>query len=258
MGPPSPGLWDARLRRIDVLLPQRPEAAELLRWFRVLTEFQLEEARRLVERPTGDPRYGGLLPLLQRTEDLGPPGLAAGAREIRGMSTPERDGLLMQAWNDDGGKEADPVKDFFARAVVAPFASYWAAHDPSPRTSKPPGRCPYCGDLPAVALLREDKEAETKRRSLVCSRCATEWEHVRVSCPFCGEEDPAKLPRFTATALPALRVEACDGCRRYLKAVDLSLEPAAEPVVDELAAAALDVVARERGYAKIAPNAAGL
>lgn len=258
MRPPSPRLWDERLKRIDLLLPLRPQAVELLRYFRGLTEVQRDLARRLVEVPTGDPRNLPVEPLLRLLEREGPPGLAARVPELRGMSTPDRDRLLMQAWNDDQGREADPAKAYVARAVVAPFASYWAAHDPSPRVPRPPGRCPYCGEAPGVVVLREDREAETLRRSLLCSRCATEWEHGRVGCPACGEEDPAKLPRLSAVDFPSIRVEACDTCQGYVKAVDLSKDPEAEPATDELAAPALDVVALERGYAKIAPNPAGL
>jgi formate dehydrogenase accessory protein FdhE len=258
MGPPTARLWDDRLRRIEELLPRRPEAAEMLGFFRALTEAQRDIARELVGRPTGDPRYLHFTPILRAVEKAGPPGLAAAVEAVRGMSTPDRDRLLMQAWNDDKGREEDPAKDFLARAVVAPFASYWAAHDPTPRASRPAGCCPYCGERPAVAVLRPDREAEALRRSLVCVRCATEWEHRRVGCPACGEEEPARLPRLSAVELPGLRVEGCDACGRYLKAVDLTAEPAAEPLVDELASPALDVVARGRGWVKIACNAAGI
>ena len=245
MGPPPADLWERRLRRIDVLSPLHPEAADLLRFFRVLTEFQRGLACRREEHTA--PLPGDLDLLLALVEREGPPGLAARVPEIRGMSMSDKAALLGGA-----GSGTDAVGAFFARSVAAPFAAIRTAGPPRP------GRCPCCGEAPAVAVLRDDREAEAIRRSLVCSLCATEWEHLRVSCPACGEEDPAKLPRFTATALPWIRVDACDTCGAYLKAVDLSKEPEADPIVDELAAAALDVVARERGYVKIAPNAAGL
>lgn len=258
MRPPTPRLWDDRLRRIDVLLPRRPEAAAPLRFFRALTEAQKRIVETLVQHPTGDPRNLHAGPVLRAAEQEGPPGLAAAVGEIRGMSTADRDRLLLQAWNDEQGAEPDPAKAFLAKAVVAPFAAYWAANDPSARAPRRPGACPYCGDAPAVAVLRPDPEAEALRRSLVCVRCATEWEHARVACPACGEEEPARLPRLSAGELAGLRVEGCEGCGRYLKAVDLTADPGAEPVVDELAAPALDVVARGRGWVKIACNASGV
>jgi len=54
-----------------------------------------------------------------------------------------------------------------------------------------------------------------------------------------------------------MRVEACDSCRRYLLSIDLAAEPAAVPLVDEMAAIPLDLFARERGYAKIITNLMG-
>jgi len=98
----------------------------------------------------------------------------------------------------------------------------------------------------------------TLRRPHVLTLRRQRRPHPRLACPACGEEDPAKLPRFTAKEIPWIRIDACDACRTYLKAVDLSKEPDAEPVVDELASTPLDVIARERGYAKITPNLAGL
>ena len=66
------------------------------------------------------------------------------------------------------------------------------------------------------------------------------------------------MPRYTAQEIPWVRVEACDSCMKYLKAVDLTKNPDAEPIVDELASTPLDIIARERGYTKLVPNLAGV
>ena len=58
--------------------------------------------------------------------------------------------------------------------------------------------------------------------------------------------------------LPHVRVEACDTCKRYLKSVDLTTNGLAVPVVDEIAAAPLDLWAAEHGYQKIELNLLGL
>ena len=67
-------------------------------------------------------------------------------------------------------------------------------------------------------------------RTLVCSLCSHEWSFTRVACPQCGEEKADKLPRYTAQEIPWIRIEACDACHHYLKAVDLSKDGRAEPV----------------------------
>jgi FdhE protein len=56
---------------------------------------------------------------------------------------------------------------------------------------------------------------------------------------------------------PHIRMEACESCRRYLLNVDLLADPAAVPIVDEMAALPLDLYAREKGFSKITPNLMG-
>jgi FdhE protein len=101
-------------------------------------------------------------------------------------------------------------------------------------------------------VLRE--EGHGARRALVCVRCATEWAFPRVSCPSCGEHEFDKLPVYTADAFPHVRVEACDGCRRYVKTVDLTKDGLAIPQVDDVASLPLDLWARDRGYVRLRGN----
>ena len=53
-------------------------------------------------------------------------------------------------------------------------------------------------------------------------------------------------------------MEACDTCNRYIKGVDLTRLGLAVPLVDEIAAAPLDLWAQEHGYTKIELNLVGL
>ena len=55
-----------------------------------------------------------------------------------------------------------------------------------------------------------------------------------------------------------MRAEACDSCRHYIKAVDLTLNGLAIPEVDELAAIPLDLWMREKDYVKLQSNILGL
>jgi FdhE protein len=117
-------------------------------------------------------------------------------------------------------------------------------------------QCPFCGEKPVAAVLRP--EGDGGKRFLLCSLCFTEWEFRRLLCPNCGEEDKDKLPIYTAEEFPHVRVEACDTCHVYLKAVDLTKNGLAVPEVDELATPALDLWADEHGYTKLQANLFGL
>jgi FdhE protein len=92
----------------------------------------------------------------------------------------------------------------------------------------------------------------------MCSFCLAEWEFRRIVCPGCGEENNTKLPVYTASDFDYIRVECCDRCHAYLKAVDLTKNGLAEPMVDEMAAAPLDLWAEEHGYSKLQRNLMGM
>jgi FdhE protein len=120
-------------------------------------------------------------------------------------------------------------------------------------------RCPFCGGPPQVSSLRiTEPSSESGNRDLICAVCTTSWRFRRVACAFCDEERPAKLGYFHTPEYDHIRIETCDTCRRYIKGVDLTRFGFAVPLVDEVAAAALDVWANERGFTKIELNLVGL
>ncbi|HVD50881.1 MAG TPA: formate dehydrogenase accessory protein FdhE [Candidatus Udaeobacter sp.] len=165
---------------------------------------------------------------------------------------------LVEAWLD--GDETSGTDTFLARASTQPVLEALPDLAATLRNSETDDRhCPRCSGLPQVAVFAETAEALlTSPRKLVCSRCADEWVMSRMTCASCGETSGAKMPILSDVDLfPHLRIDACEICRRYLITVDLRKDPRAVPVVDELAALPLDLVAAERGYTKIARNLMG-
>lgn len=105
------------------------------------------------------------------------------------------------------------------------------------------GYCPYCGWEPDFAVITPSAE-----RRLVCGRCTAQWPFNTMACPYCGNDDRARITSF-ATRNGRYRVSACDACHRYLKAYDGRLAP--RPVlvaVDTIATLPLDAAAMQRGY----------
>jgi FdhE protein len=129
--------------------------------------------------------------------------------------------------------------------------------DLDPRPSGSGGAsCPECSAAPFLAVLRP--AAEGGARSLLCSACYNEWPFNRLLCPACGEQDYAKLPVYTAEQFPHIRIDACDACKTYVKAIDLTLNGLAVPEVDDIASIALDLWAKEQGYVRLQPNVLGI
>jgi FdhE protein len=150
--------------------------------------------------------------------------------------------------------EGDPMHAFYSRVMAQAEAEERASHAKIHAGVQP--LCPFCGEKPVAAVLRP--EGDGAKRFLLCSLCFTEWEFRRLLCPHCGEEDKDKLPVYTAEEFPHVRVEACDTCKVYLKAVDLTKNGLAVPEVDELASVVLDVWASEHGYTKLQVNLFGM
>jgi formate dehydrogenase maturation protein FdhE len=78
------------------------------------------------------------------------------------------------------------------------------------------GYCPICGGAPNFSYL----EPENGARWLCCPRCDAEWLFQRIECPFCRNIKQKELTYFQDKA-GLYRVYTCEGCKGYLKAVDL-------------------------------------
>lgn len=153
-----------------------------------------------------------------------------------------------------GKASQSDVDDFFVRACLQPIAENLQSQLPPDRNDSK-SICPACGGLPQAAVLRP--EGEGASRYLLCSFCLREWLFRRIVCPFCGEDDKEKLPRYSAEQCDYVHVEACDRCLQYVKAVNLSIDGHAVPLIDEAAMAVMDVWAADHGYKKAVSNLVG-
>lgn len=258
--------WQTLIVRAQELIPTRSETAELLTFYARLLGAQKQIYEGLRNRR--DWRPGGamaedlnvvrlLLPeLLEAVAASGPALLAEQAHRLKQAGPREIDEMLMAYWT------APSDTQFFAKACLQPYAYRLAELG-----LKPPGRgleagerrCPFCAGRPQLSVLKtQEPTSEAGGRNLLCATCLTLWPFRRVVCANCGEERPARLAYFHTPEYDHLRVEACDACGHYIKGVDLTKLGLAVPLVDEIAAAALDLWAREHGYTKIELNLVGL
>lgn len=257
--------WELRISRASKLARKYPFAAEILNFYAEVAGFQkvlyeqaatqsaslAKEQRPLRDQLEVELALQHLPTLFSLIEKHGPPGLAGVARQLREKDRHEWSELITASARGDApcGEPAH----FFARACLQPLAEYIASNADTASFSTYTGPCcPLCISRPQLAVLRP--EGDGAKRSLVCSFCLTEWSFRRVVCPACGEQDKDKLPRYSAEDFPHVRVEACDTCKMYLKSVDLTVNGLAVPIVDEIAAAPLDLWAGDHGYSKIALN----
>jgi len=117
--------------------------------------------------------------------------------------------------------------------------------------------CPCCGAAPVASVVHNERH-RSGMRYLHCSLCATEWHLERVKCSVC--DSGGKLLYLTLDddqGKPFLPVqaEACSECHSYLKVMQRELHGRADPVADDLASLALDLLLAEQDeYARSGYN----
>jgi FdhE protein len=109
-----------------------------------------------------------------------------------------------------------------------------------------PGLCPTCGNLPVASVVHADKRSQGYRY-LHCALCATEWHMVRVTCSHCQSTQGITY-QWIEGGSEAIRAECCDACRTYRKILYQEKDGQVEPVADDLASLALDMLLAEAGY----------
>jgi FdhE protein len=115
-----------------------------------------------------------------------------------------------------------------------------------------PGVCPACGTLPVASVVRTDNRSQGYRY-LHCALCATEWHMVRVKCSQCQSTKGIAYQSIEGGS-DAIRAEACDDCRTYRKIFYQEKDAGVEPVADDLASLALDLLLSEAGYHRGSAN----
>jgi FdhE protein len=109
-----------------------------------------------------------------------------------------------------------------------------------------PGVCPVCGTLPVASVVRADQDSQGYRY-LHCALCATEWHLVRVTCSQCQNTENIGYHSIEGGSA-AIRAESCDRCHTYRKILYQEKDADVEPVADDLASLALDLLMAEAGY----------
>ena len=109
--------------------------------------------------------------------------------------------------------------------------------------------CPACGSAPVASLIHNDPP-RSGVRYLYCSLCATQWHLERARCSLCdhgGELIYLGLDNDQGRPYLPVQAEACGHCHHYLKLMQRQLHGRAEPIADDLASLALDMMLAEEG-----------
>jgi len=266
--------YGERIERAARLAQIHEFAREILTFYGAIAKFQREYYESLpklwgtkpVAPAGGDLRTAlNLGVVLGRFEDLlkmvgerAPGALAREANNLQAKGCARQGEILQEFWKTGLQEEEAPgtrLADFFARAMLRPYADFVCGAMLPPAPLLTTCRCPRCNSLPLLGILRP--EGDGGKRFLLCEFCGLEWEFRRILCAKCGEEQEGKLPIYVAEQLPHIRMECCETCKHFLRTIDLTKDGHAVPVVDDLAALPLSLWAEEHGYRRIQGNLLG-
>jgi len=112
--------------------------------------------------------------------------------------------------------------------------------------------CPVCTSPPVSSIIRIGG-AENALRYLCCSVCNTQWHMVRVKCTNCESTKGISYYMIESSS-GAVKAETCEECGTYLKIMYMDKDPLVDPVADDLATLALDLMMDESGKLRSGPN----
>jgi FdhE protein len=261
--------WDQRIQRADELAAAYPFAAEVLQFYKRVAGFQ-KGLYAYLEGACGngsglfheDLNLHLLLPkfpeFLCFAATIAPHPIAQSARHLSPQRAGQWQDLLTSYWRTAPDFQPTPgdSEPLLAWLFLQPYAEHLADRSERIPRNETLAVCPFCSAKPLVGALRP--EGDGGKRSLICSKCSTEWTFRRIGCPACGEETVQKLAIYTASQFQHVRIEACDTCHYYIKTVDLTKNGHAVPLVDELATMPLNLWAQEHQYVKLQANFLGI
>jgi FdhE protein len=185
------------------------------------------------------------------TSIAGAPGFPAGVRSVceRIVTLPAAEievqaDLLLADRTSGVDAQAAPF-------VTAALQVYWTAMVSSLQINDVTqidvaGVCPACGTLPVSSIVRADKRSQGYRY-LHCGLCATEWHMVRITCSQCLSTEGITYHSIEGGS-PAVRAESCSQCHTYRKILYQEKDTDVEPVADDLASLALDLLMAGEGW----------
>ena len=120
--------------------------------------------------------------------------------------------------------------------------------------------CPCCGTEAVGSVVFASGDL-AGLRYMHCPHCNSRWNALRAKCPTCDSSGGMAIQEIDTDAavaqvapLLAAKAESCEVCRSYRKLYRFDKQQYADPVADDLASLALDILVGEAGYARAGHN----
>lgn len=114
------------------------------------------------------------------------------------------------------------------------------------------GACPVCGGPPASSMVVGWQGAHGARYC-ACGLCGTLWNYVRIKCTLCGSTEGISYQELDGGP-GTIKAETCKKCHGYVKVLHQHLDPAVDPIADDVASLGLDLLLRDTEFRRGGAN----
>jgi FdhE protein len=156
------------------------------------------------------------------------------------------------------GVNPEVVMFVLFNALKGPFLEAAANCETIDMSAWEDGYCPVCGGEPAVAYMM----GEGGKRHLICFRCETNWPYRRLTCPYCGHENPKDSGYLYSEDADyrTLSASVCNECQAYIKEWRVEGDELGDihPQIEDLKTPGFDRAVEEEGFSRGAPNIYGV
>lgn len=171
---------------------------------------------------------------------------------VRTASAADRAAMMRAVLMDDVPETAIAEHVLAAAAVQVHLTRLAARLDVDTLSSVADAACPACGSGPVSSMV-VGRNGMHGSRFCICSICATNWHVVRIKWLSCGSEQGIAYQSIEGGSLVVMG-ETCESCHSYVKILHQHKDAALDPVADDVASLALDLVLGKDGWVRASAN----
>ncbi len=228
--------------------PEMPEPAEIER-ARAFGMPPLDRGR-FIKDAAFEATFAGLLASAGAIDK--PPAAAEALGRVGQASAAARDVMARNVLAESIPMDALAEHVFVAAVLQVHFARLASRLEAKRLVPVGDGVCPCCGGPPVASLVVGWPTAHGARYC-ACSLCGALWNYVRIRCTQCGSTKGVSYQEVAGSD-GTVKAETCDHCHAYVKVLYQDKEPSLEPMADDVATLALDLLMREGPYRRAAFN----
>src|SRR5258706_4807283 len=175
-----------------------------------------------------------------------PEATATAISALREVTPAEGRQLILGALKDPSGEDDLARRVLLLAGLQVHFtrlATMLAANDLKPVAD---GACPVCGSAPMTSSVVGWPKAHNTR-FCACSLCGTMWNVVRIKCVLCSSTGGIRYHEIEGKP-DTIKGETCDTCHSYVKILYQVNDAALDPLADDVASLALDILLIGEGW----------